>query len=361
MKKAKAFLVRKAVRKLKDASESAATGTEREAAELRLNLLKALPPGVLAHEALRNRGILVAPSKPSKAPPADGSSSVAEWEQLREQHTHVCASLVGALLANALVRQLLEAAPTLKPGHRLDTPTGSGETLAAEPSPHASDGRAADSKKRARPAGDIAADTAGSKSARAANTRVASLKASTATKGAAAVKKPPAREPAKGATSVFMSSLAGDSDGEEASGEEASDGETGALSMAAGGRAATGSKKKVKNVISKSGNRMGQRQRRALMDQAAGGSHPQSKGAGMGTGRGRGKGNAKAVGRGGRGAAHAGRGRGTSGSMRSASAGAGPPSHGAGASGGTLHPSWEAKKAVSAGIKPFQGKRVTFD
>jgi hypothetical protein len=444
VKKAKTFLLRKAVRKLKDASESAATGAERGAAELRLSLLKAIPPGVLAQEALRSRGILVAPAKQSKASPADGASSAAEWEHLRQQHSHVCASLVGALLSSAAVRQLLEAAPALTPGSRSGMPGESGETsAAADPGAHASDGSAAGAgpKKRARPAGDTGADALGAKaaqgarttakgavrpgshtgadaaestSARKAHTGAAGLKASTTVngeaelaggtmadvlgstsangahtgargikasstaKGAGGVKKPTAREPSRGATSVFMSSLAGDSDGDEDSGDDGSNAGTGGgLSMAAGGRAGTGSKKKVKNVISRSGNRMGQRQRRALMEQAAGGG--QAKGGGVGAGRGGGRGIAKAGGRGiaagrgrgGRGAAYTGRGRGTADSRRPAGAGppraVGPPSQGAGArtsttaSGGALHPSWEAKKAASAGIQPFQGKRVTFD
>jgi len=389
VKKAKVLLLRKAVRKLKDASESGSADSA--AAQLRLTLLKALPPALVARQALANRGITAPEPTPRKASQSDDGASAEEWERLRADHAQVGASLVGSLLGSAAVRQQLEAVSALAPvapaeGAAADA---DGSAVAVASSGPARAGRAA---KRGRAAEEAGGDGTVTKAARVAKSSAKGAVAATVAKGSAkgaAAATAPKSQP-KGSSSVFMSSLGDESEEEEASGGESDDESDGGggFTMGSGGKERDPTKK-AKNVISKSGNRMGQRQRRAILDQAAGGGEGGKgggKGSGKGSGKGAGKGDGKGAGKGsgrgskgagkgggGRGGAQGGRGRGGSsgggrGGDRAPSASYGSAASGVGASkpqgassAGALHPSWEAKKATSAGIQPFQGKRTTFD
>ena len=145
-------------------------------------------------------------------------------------------------------------------------------------------------------------------------------------------------------------------------------GRAGGFSLASGGDDldAPGGKKR-KNVISRSGNRMGQRQRRALAEQAAegGGGAQGGRGGGRGSGKGRGRAGGSSGGRGGSkgasGRGGGGKGGGKAGGQQSGARPAVAAAQGGSSSAGALHPSWEAKKNASAGIQAFQGKRITFD
>ncbi len=155
--------------------------------------------------------------------------------------------------------------------------------------------------------------------------------------------------------SRFISSLAaGSSDGAGDDDDDDDDDGGGGQGAGKGPHAAS----KRKNYISRSGNRMGQRQRRMLAQQARGGpTQHASRGP----------------------AQHAGRGPAPSGPPRGKSRGGdnsastchevarrakpakAPAKAPAPPAAAALHPSWEAKRQASSAIRPFQGKRVTFD
>ena len=189
-------------------------------------------------------------------------------------------------------------------------------------------------------------------------------------------KRTAARSNASG--SQFMDSLMGaDSDDGGGGSDDGSDGETwrgtgGVMAtsrdggMSSKSRAPSG---KAKNVISRSGNRMGQRQRQRLLEQKQG---IVGKGSGKGGdgGGGGGKGGRKSGGKGGgkgggRVGSGGGSGGGWGGSAGRINASAENTGHGNGTGGNAkdekLHPSWEAKKTPEGAIQAFAGKRMVFD
>ena len=353
VKKAKVFLLRKAVRKLKEAKEAGNAGVT-DAAEIRLILLKALPPGLIAQEALAGRGVIVPAGKCSKS---QSGTDEEEWRHLSHQHEHIAASLVNSLLANAGVGQALDSACTVAAAGSNANPE---ETMdGCVPRTGAMPG-ARESRKRARAADGAAVEEQDSKASKSTVSR-AKEKQSDMQKGSTP-RKAPERKPAQGATSIFMSTLADgtDDDDDDRSSDDGSEAGGGVFSMGSGGKMPGVAKKKLKNVISRSGNRMGQRQRRALLEQQASGGTDTSKGRGQGGGKAGGRAMAARTGRGGRsgargGSAHSGSASGGGGNAGKAKKPASSPSA------APLHPSWEAKKAASASIQPFQGKKVTFD
>ena len=195
VKKAKALLLRKTVRKLHDVAQ----GPAAEAAALRLALIKALPPAAVAREALGSRGVSVpAPTRRGTAARSDAAGAAeGEWERLRAEHPQASAAAVGALLGSQAVREQLDAAAALARSADQGAASHSVEGEPHEPAP-----AHAPRRKRARPEEGGAGERAGDGAAAEA--------------GAARHRQPKAasRKAPRGASSVFVASLAAASDDE---------------------------------------------------------------------------------------------------------------------------------------------------
>mmetsp|Transcript_9268 Transcript_9268/g.20208 ORF Transcript_9268/g.20208 Transcript_9268/m.20208 type:complete len:415 (-) Transcript_9268:336-1580(-) len=324
VKKAKSFLVRKLVRKVKEEREQSGS----KDCEERLAAVKKLPHMHVAHKmaqkALERQGNEW--SRPAEDAVEEAKAS-AEWVELQLTHPGVCDAIESQLLSSAQVQVQFK------------------QLLAQMEEP------------------------ASARSSKG-STRAEAITGSAKQHANGATKRPRAEKAAGGngkgniARNQFITSLADggdiDGDGDDISGEE---GASLVFSGAAGiDEPQAGAKKK--NFISRSGNRMGQRQRQALAERDAGG--------GLARGGARGGGRSSAGrGRGGR----DGRSSGTTGGRSTAARGRGsgkPVGHApnSGASGhhaptksaeGELHPSWAAKRSAHASIQPFQGKKITFD
>jgi len=383
MKKAKSFLLRKLMRRGKEGSKAEGGGE----AEERLLVLKALPLHEVARTALSSLGMDDDGGHAHK----DDEAALQEWRPLQARLPALC---------ERTERQLLAAAAVVLQMEKLREHARRHEGAAAAEGGEPSDGdEPSEARRDARPtgkarpqAGSAAAARGGGAAAparagapRAAVPRAAVPRAETSTR-------PEAPE------SQFIESLAGAGAStsasaprsrkraqSEASGAakaprvrkrdaearvaaeaeaEAGDGAAGGLAMLTMGGAdeeqgaSTAARKRLKNTISRSGNRMGQTQRRRLVEEALakkeGRPPPPRPGKGSGSGRGGGtKGRAGGKGRGGGGEAG---GRGGGG-------GGGTGGGGGAAEAVKLHPSWEASQQANTkgSIQKFEGKKVTFD
>ena len=382
MKKAKSFLLRKLMRRGKEGSKAEGGGE----AEERLRVLRALPLHEVARTALSSLGMDDDGGHAHK----DDEAGLQEWRPLQARLPALCERTERQLLAAAAVVLQMEKLREHARRHEGAAAAEVGEPSDTdEPSEARRDARPTG---KARPQTGMAAAAAGRGAGSAAPPRAAAPRAAAPrAERADASTKPEAPQ------SQFIESLAGAGAGtgagagastsaprsrkraqseasgaakaprvrkrdaearaaaEAEAGDDAAGGGAAMLTMGSadeeqGGGGGT-ARKKVKNTISRSGNRMGQTQRRRLVEEelAKKEGRPPPPRPGKGSGRGGGKGR----GGGARNAAEAG-GRG---------GGGGAGGGGAAAEAVKLHPSWEASQQANTkgSIQKFEGKKVTFD
>ena len=343
-KKARTFLVRRVMRKAKEEASS-----EAALDDVKLRALRAVSPAAVVRRALQPLGLAGEVELRDDPDEASGEADVTDqelcvqWEK-RLLGSRAVQEQLGKLRAHEDKVEETQQQQQQQQQRRHES-QGNQETTEVDEM-----GQPARKRKRAAEAGETKTPTAPKAKAGKAAAKAASKSGGDAL------------------GSRFIGSLMADADDAEGSvdGSDEGGGFTLASNRDAGtysgkSRAASG---KAKNVISRSGNRMGQRQRQKLLAQKQGkevdGKGAGGKGAG-GKGDGGRKGGGKGRGADGRGRSGVGRGGGASrghggwqepGVSRTASG------H---ATAEKLHPSWEAKKTPEGAIQAYQGKKVVFD
>eukprot|EP00965_Chrysotila_dentata_P235273 6200653-Pleurochrysis_carterae.AAC.3 len=418
VKKAKAFVLRKVVRKCKEAAASSSSSTVSQL-ELRLQALKTLSVTAAAHKALLKYGLIDSEG---------GEPAPAAWEEMVSAHPSVCALVEAQLLQHPQVKAQLEKLADDTPLARDPSAAPAAAVLSTTTA------RKADDKPAAKALSKTVSSDSGVKEAAingdrrsamkdrrnvvygesatsAADFEESSVSRAQGNYGGIGLKTIVKKSISRGAEAPrkrlrkrdFERGLPGDAVADDIVetvpssrfvDSLAADDDDGGRTFTLGGAADldTDAPKKIakrNNIISRrgptcslgsendsctkalilwSGNRMGQRQRQALAQRDSEGLHGRGGGrdngraAGRGGGRGGGRGTAPARQRrpasGAYGSKYSGGSKGAvKGGVQKARAGGSSTA----AEKEVLHPSWEAKRSSVAAIQEFQGKRITFD
>ena len=324
VKKAKIFMLRKLMRKLKEA-----TGDDKPALEKRLSLLKAMPHALVATQYLSEQGHIL-------NIPTSATDNSATWDALRASQQKLCDTLVKQILASAQVQAQL--ANLVHKDAAADSRGTHSYNASPQDTTHSPELRPKESVSELVKKPILRSSKSQFDSRHVPNGSFAPC--STESSAAERKKTNESDGTVKNSKSPSSFTLASSSRLDELDDSEDKKGPRSA---------------RRKNIISRSGNRMGQRQRKALAERE----------------RAKLEGNTDGK----RGVVSkrphkSGRGEGSSGRMGSSrqqvrlksSIGSNSTTTGGFKSvEEKLHPSWEAKKSLSAAIQPFRGKKVTFD